>query len=61
MDEARQQSRYILTPSFCCLQFMRPIYQGCMEKGIQHVATHAAEVAVGAGGASVVNGKVKRS
>lgn len=42
---------------------MRPIYQGCMEKGIQHVATHAAEVAVGGGSASasVVNGKVKRS
>lgn len=50
-----------INPPFCCLQFMRPIYQGCMEKGIQHVATHAAEVAVGAGGASVVNGKVKRS
>lgn len=26
---------------------MKPVYQSCMEKGIQHVATHAAEVAVG--------------
>ncbi|XP_064556647.1 atlastin [Drosophila montana] len=49
--------------------FMRPIYQGCMEKGIQHVATHAAEAAIGGGGnasgsrspANAVNGKVKRS
>ncbi|TDG44126.1 hypothetical protein AWZ03_009457 [Drosophila navojoa] len=47
--------------------FMRPIYQGCMEKGIQHVATHATEAAIGgssSGGrstASALNGKVKRS
>lgn len=43
--------------------FMRPIYQGCMEKGIQHVATHAAEAAVSAGSSStrshVINGKLK--
>ncbi|KAH8345412.1 hypothetical protein KR067_001284, partial [Drosophila pandora] len=50
--------------------FMRPIYHGCMEKGIQHVATHATEMAVGGGGAAgyrsqtsvnAANGKVKRS
>ncbi|KAL7731110.1 hypothetical protein ACLKA6_014309 [Drosophila palustris] len=48
--------------------FMRPIYQGCMEKGIQHVATHATEAALGGGGTAsrsssgaAVNGKVKRS
>jgi len=39
-----------------------------MEKGIQHVATHATEAALGGGGsasrsssAAAVNGKVKRS
>nr|AFK29239.1 atlastin1 [Drosophila buzzatii] len=47
--------------------FMRPIYQGCMEKGIQHVATHATEAAIGGSSsgsrssANAVNGKVKRS
>jgi len=48
---------------------MRPIYHGCMEKGIHHVATHATEMAVGGGAASyrsqtsvnASNGKVKRS
>ncbi|KAH8242663.1 hypothetical protein KR032_000949 [Drosophila birchii] len=51
-------------------KFMRPIYHGCMEKGIQHVATHATEMAVGGGGkagyrsqtsVNASNGKVKRS
>ncbi|XP_022209542.2 atlastin [Drosophila obscura] len=51
-------------------KFMRPIYHGCMEKGIHHVATHATEMAVGGGGAAgyrsqssvnASNGKVKRS
>ncbi|KAH8275761.1 hypothetical protein KR026_005146, partial [Drosophila bipectinata] len=32
--------------------FMRPVYQGCMEKGIHHMATHATEMAVGGGGAA---------
>ncbi|XP_067617278.1 atlastin [Eurosta solidaginis] len=42
--------------------FMKPIYQGCMEKGIQHVATHAAEAAVGGRTTSPsMNGKVKKS
>lgn len=50
--------------------FMRPIYHGCMEKGIQHVATHAAEAAVGGGGVNLqrststsatLNGKLKKS
>ncbi|XP_068152245.1 atlastin [Drosophila tropicalis] len=48
--------------------FMRPIYQGCMEKGIQHAATHAAEAAAGSGrgyrsqsSVNASNGKVKRS
>ncbi|TMW48683.1 hypothetical protein DOY81_006226 [Sarcophaga bullata] len=41
--------------------FMKPIYQGCMEKGIQHVATHAAEAAVGGGSRTSLNGKVKSS
>lgn len=43
--------------------FMKPIYQGCMEKGIQHVATHAAEAAVGGVGprSQAINGKVKKS
>lgn len=41
---------------------MKPIYQGCMEKGIQHVATHAAEAAIGGRTASsAMNGKVKKS
>lgn len=41
---------------------MKPIYQGCMEKGIQHVATHAAEHVVGGGrGSTSLNGKVKSS
>ena len=40
---------------------MKPIYQGCMEKGIQHVATHAAEAAVGGGSRTSLNGKVKSS
>uniref|UniRef100_A0A2M4A1Q3 Putative conserved plasma membrane protein n=1 Tax=Anopheles triannulatus TaxID=58253 RepID=A0A2M4A1Q3_9DIPT len=48
---------------------MKPIYQSCMEKGIQHVATHATEYAI-SGGASAtsggqgrrqLNGKVKHS
>ncbi|XP_055590257.1 atlastin [Uranotaenia lowii] len=49
---------------------MKPIYQSCMEKGIQHVANHATEYAIG-GGPSVptssrsaqrqLNGKVKHS
>ncbi|XP_037913388.1 atlastin isoform X2 [Hermetia illucens] len=41
--------------------FMRPIYQGFMEKGIQHVATHAAEAAVSTSRSSAINGKVKSS
>uniref|UniRef100_A0A182K3G1 GB1/RHD3-type G domain-containing protein n=1 Tax=Anopheles christyi TaxID=43041 RepID=A0A182K3G1_9DIPT len=40
---------------------MKPIYQSCMEKGIQHVATHATEYAVSGGGGSAgsrqLNGK----
>lgn len=42
---------------------MRPVYQGCMEKGIQHVATQAAEAAVGGGipGNRTINGKLKKS
>lgn len=50
---------------------MKPVYQGCMEKGIQHVATQAAEVAVGGSRpnrsaaspprSQHQNGKVKRS
>lgn len=43
------------------LQFMKPVYQGCMEKGIQHVATHAAEAAVGGGSRTSLNGKLKSS
>lgn len=36
---------------------MKPVYQGCMEKGIQHVATHATEAVVGGGtGFSAVTG-----
>ncbi|XP_017140673.1 atlastin [Drosophila miranda] len=51
-------------------KFMRPIYHGCMESGIHHVATHATELATGGGGAAgyrtqssvnASNGKVKRS
>ncbi|XP_055380890.1 atlastin [Condylostylus longicornis] len=45
--------------------FMKPIYEGCMEKGIQHVATHAAEAAIGANSSlsrqTSMNGKVKKS
>lgn len=43
--------------------FMKPVYQGCMEKGIQHVATQAAEAAVSSGrpSTSALNGKVKKS
>uniref|UniRef100_A0A182YAR7 Uncharacterized protein n=1 Tax=Anopheles stephensi TaxID=30069 RepID=A0A182YAR7_ANOST len=45
---------------------MKPIYQSCMEKGIQHVATHATEYAIsgnvgGVGGGRQLNGKVKHS
>ncbi|XP_053687570.1 atlastin [Sabethes cyaneus] len=55
---------------------MKPIYQSCMEKGIQHVASHATEYAIGgaaggtaagfsssrsAGGMRQLNGKVKYS
>lgn len=29
-------------------QFMEPMYEGCLEKGVQHVATQAAQAAVGA-------------
>ncbi|GAB0088277.1 atlastin [Sergentomyia squamirostris] len=55
--------------------WMKPFYQGCMEKGIQHVATHAVDTAVGGGGVGgnrqnhrqhrarehAANGKVKSS
>lgn len=60
-----------------CPQFMEPMYEGCLEKGVQHVATQAAQAAVGAAVASPasqarakkagsttsahVNGKVKSS
>lgn len=47
--------------SFLWENFMKPVYQGCMEKGIQHVATHAAEAAVGGRPARSINGKVKNS
>ncbi|XP_055848492.1 atlastin isoform X1 [Episyrphus balteatus] len=47
--------------SFLWENFMKPVYQGCMEKGIQHVATHAAEAAVGGRSAGSINGKVKKS
>lgn len=49
---------------------MKPIYQGCMERGIQHVAEHAADAALGTSISSsrrtgtkspTINGKVKRS
>jgi len=40
---------------------MKPIYQGCMEKGIQHVATHAAEVAVGSSSSTTGNSRQQRS
>uniref|UniRef100_A0A023EUV9 Putative guanylate-binding protein n=1 Tax=Aedes albopictus TaxID=7160 RepID=A0A023EUV9_AEDAL len=50
---------------------MKPVYQSCMEKGIQHVATHATEYAISGGasspssrsgaGSRQMNGKVKRS
>ncbi|XP_058467288.1 atlastin [Malaya genurostris] len=47
---------------------MKPVYQSCMEKGIQHVASHATEYAIGGNaptarspGARQVNGKVKHS
>ncbi|KAL9693081.1 hypothetical protein quinque_012366 [Culex quinquefasciatus] len=53
---------------------MKPIYQSCMEKGIQHVANHATEYAIGGAGAASptgsgagsprgrqLNGKVKHS
>lgn len=49
---------------------MKPIYQSCMEKGIQHVASHATEYAVGGGPVAgsthqrsgrQLNGKVKHS
>lgn len=46
---------------------MKPIYQGCMEKSIQHVATVAAEQALGGSGngkswsSTQMNGKVKKS
>lgn len=49
---------------------MKPVYQSCMEKGIQHVATHATEYAISGGpsspssrsaGSRQLNGKVKHS
>lgn len=46
---------------------MKPIYQTCMEKGIQHVATHATDAATGRRGTTppasshTPNGKVKHS
>uniref|UniRef100_A0AAG5CQ62 GB1/RHD3-type G domain-containing protein n=1 Tax=Anopheles atroparvus TaxID=41427 RepID=A0AAG5CQ62_ANOAO len=47
---------------------MKPVYQSCMEKGIQHVATHATEYAINGGanatgrpGSRQQNGKVKHS
>jgi len=42
---------------------MKPIYHGCMEKGIQHVATHAADAAINGGRSprETYNGKIKRS
>lgn len=30
-------------------KWLKPFYQGCMEKGIQHVATQAVETSVGGG------------
>uniref|UniRef100_A0A0K8TP26 Putative conserved plasma membrane protein n=1 Tax=Tabanus bromius TaxID=304241 RepID=A0A0K8TP26_TABBR len=51
--------------SLIWVKFMKPVYQGCIEKGIQHVATHAAEAAVGEGSSSArshaINGKLKFS
>lgn len=29
------------------LQFMKPVYEGCIEKGTQQIATHATNVALG--------------
>lgn len=51
------------------LQLLKPIYEGCMEKGVQHVATHATAAALGttaspsgsANRSSHANGKVKHS
>lgn len=47
---------------------MKPIYQTCMEKGIQHVATHAVDATTGRRGQTppststyTPNGKVKHS
>lgn len=49
---------------------MKPIYQGCMEKSIQHVATVATEQALGGSvgkdgakrsGSKAMNGKIKKS
>lgn len=48
----------------CFFQFMKPIYQGCMEKSIQHVATVATEQALGGSvgnRSGAMNGKVKKS
>lgn len=75
-------TKFLMFPPFCSLhypffgatffpQIMKPVYQSCMEKGIQHVATHATEYAISGGasspssrsgaGSRQMNGKVKRS
>lgn len=33
--------------SVISLQFMKPVYEGCIEKGTQQIATHATNVALG--------------
>lgn len=45
------------------MQAMKPIYEGCMEKGVQHVTTQATAqiVSAAASSRSHANGKVKSS
>ncbi|XP_055700129.1 atlastin isoform X2 [Phlebotomus papatasi] len=42
-------SKLDVLADFLWENWLKPFYQGCMEKGIQHVATHAVETSVGGG------------
>ncbi|XP_059611226.1 atlastin isoform X2 [Phlebotomus argentipes] len=64
-------SKLDVLADFLWENWLKPFYQGCMEKGIQHVATHAVETSVGGGTnrqsqrhrnrEHAANGKVKSS